>query len=400
MIYHDYNKALVYYIGYWLPAAAITKLVGFMIPTIYLTESAFFIGNIFLWIWTSLGIIFVELLLFTYAKPRNGRRILLIPLVMVFFSGMDILGVIRDVIVRGEQFQGLHIEWWSTGLQFSSLTTCLFWVFNQTIIPWMAILCVLQEEKMRNYIFIGICTLAAGPIPMLGIAVYMLLNGIYKGIDSIINRNLKGFFQEVFSPVNCLAIFILPVFLLYYKSNQMITNGMGTGSTIFSMFEIVTITDRFLIEALLFIMIEVGIYLVLLYRTFKSDIFYYITFASAFIAPIVKISGADDFVTRFSIPLVMVVASMCLKYLVNYDTNRVKSKMEKLIGIVLCTCLFIGSATPMTEFFRGYNAMLQTGKIANVYDEIKTFDQDMAFSFFTVSDYKNSAFFKYLMPDK
>lgn len=398
VIYPDYDKALVYYIGYWLPAASITKVVGAIVPKIYMTEQAFAIGNIFLWIWTSIGIFLVELLLLTYAKPQKRRRVMLVPIFIVFFSGMDILGVIRDVIVRGQQFQGLHIEWWSTGLQFSSLTTCLFWVFNQTIVPWLAILCVLQEEKLQNYVFIGICTLAAGPIPMVGIAVYMLCSGIYKGINSIVNKELKAFIIEVMSPVNCLSIFILPIFLLYYKSNQAISNGIGTGSTIFSMFEIVTITGNFFIEILLFIMLEAGIYLLFLYRTYKEDIFYYITIITAMIAPIVKLRGADDFVTRFSIPTVMVLAAMCLKYLANYGMQKINDRLNKYVCISMCVCLLIGAATPMTEFFRGYNAILQEGKIANVYDNVKTFDQDIPANFFTVHDYKNSAFFKYLMP--
>ncbi len=44
----------------------------------------------------------------------------------------------------------------------AALQPVLFWVFNQTIVPWLAILCVLQEEKLCNYVFIGICAFAAG----------------------------------------------------------------------------------------------------------------------------------------------------------------------------------------------------------------------------------------------
>lgn len=400
VIYPDYNKALVYYIGYWLPAASITKIIGFIVPDIYLSETAFTIGNIFLWIWTSMGVFLTELLLLTYAKPRLRYRQLLVPIILVFFSGMDIIGTMRSIIVEGKQFEIAHLEWWCY-LQFSSLTTCLFWVFNQTIVPWLAILCVLQEEKLCNYVFIGICAFAAGPIPMVGIAVYMLLNGLYKGIDSIANNNMKEFLKQVFSPVNCLAVFILPIFLLYYKSNQALNNGIaGTAFGVFSVFKLATITDEYIKNVILLLVFDVGIYLLLLYENYKNDIFFYITVITTIIAPFIQIGGSYDFTMRFSIPTVMVMAAMCLKYLVNYDTNKVTDKKSKYIFVILCVCLLIGSMTPITEFFRGYNTMLQTGKIVNVCDDIKTFNQDIPANNFTAHDYKNSAFFKVFLPDK
>ena len=85
VIYPDYDKALVYYIGYWLPTATLVKIIGFIAPNIYLTERAFAIGNILLWIWTSIGIFLTELLLLTYVKPKSGNRMLLIPGILVFF---------------------------------------------------------------------------------------------------------------------------------------------------------------------------------------------------------------------------------------------------------------------------------------------------------------------------
>lgn len=400
VIYADYNKALVYYIGYWLPAASLTKIVGIIKPDIYLTEQAFAIGNIFLWIWTSIGVFLTELLLFTYAKPKS-RKVLIVPIILIFFSGMDVIGAVRNIILNGKQFWDIHIEWWCDDLQFSSLTTCLFWVFNQAIVPWLAILCVLQEEKLHNYVFIGICTFAAGPIPMVGIAVYMLLNGIYKAIKSVFNKSIKDFLKEVFSAVNCLALLILPVFILYYKSNQALNNAVaGATSGVFSVFKFATITNDFMGNVVWFLFLEAGVYLILLYRSYKGDIFFYITIVTIFIAPFIKLGGQSDFVARFSIPTVMVIAAMCLKYLVNFDQSKLIDRISKKIYILLCVCLFIGAVTPLTEFFRGYSVMLQTGKVANVCDDIKTFDQDIPANNFTVHDYKNSLFFKYFFPEE
>lgn len=401
VIYPDYDKALVYYIGYWLPTATLVKIIGFIAPNIYLTERAFAIGNILLWIWTSIGIFLTELLLLTYVKPKSGNRMLLIPGILVFFSGLDIIGVLRVIIRWQIPFPALHLEWWCQGLQFSSLTTCLFWVFNQTIVPWLAILCILQENKVNNYVFICICTFAAGPIPMLGISVFMILNAVYKGVVSIFTKKIRKFVFEVFSPVNCMAILIMPIFLVYYLSNQALNNGMSNKSLgIFSVFKIETITNKFIGEVILFWFLEAGIYLVLLYRKYKYDIFYYVVIITTIIAPFVKVGEGTDFVMRFSVPSIMVLAAMCLKYLVDYDFKNTNKKVDKSICVFLCVCLMLGAMTPLTEFFRGYNAMLQTGKIANVCDNVITFNQDTPANNFTAHDYKNTLFFKYLYQEE
>ena len=144
-------------------------------------------------------------------------------------------------------------------------------------------------------------------------------------------------------------------------------------------------------------MLEVGIYIILLYKNFKRDIFYYIVIVTAIMAPFFKIGGKFEFVMRFSIPTIMVLAAMCLKYLVNYTAGNA---INDLICGLLCLCLAIGAVTPMTEMFRGYNTMLQTGKIVNVCDDIVTYNQDIPDNNFTSHDYKNSLFFKYFYSEE
>ena len=60
--------------------------------------------------------------------------------IMIFFSGLDIIGC----FIQEWNFQSfasiLHLEWWLEGFQFSSNTTCLFWVYNQAVPAWIATL--------------------------------------------------------------------------------------------------------------------------------------------------------------------------------------------------------------------------------------------------------------------
>lgn len=398
VVYEKYDKAMVYYVAYWLPCASLVKGIGYFIPAIYDSDMAFHIGNIFLLFWTSCGVFLVELLLVSYAKPKSFQRLLLIPVIMIFFSGLDIIGVIRDVVTEGKTFHDIHIEWWSEKLQFSSLTTCLFWVFNQAIIPWIAILCILQEETIDSYVFIGICTFASAPIPFVGLVVYMLINALKVGVESFINQNGKLFLKQIFSIQNIMCLLIIPIFLLFFQSNTSVNTGVNNSTMDSITFFSLNLLDLEIIqEILLFILLEIGIYLLLLYFDFRSDIFYYITAGTAIISPLFSIGTGQDFVMRFSIPTIMVTAAMCIKILVNYDKNKT-GKRGRICCVLLCICLIIGSVTPLTEFFRGYNAMLQNGKIANVYDEVKTFDQELVDYNFVTYDYQNQVFFRYLAP--
>lgn len=50
------------------------------------------------------------------------------------------------------------------------MTTCLFWVFNQTVVPWLMTLCVLNEKSVENYALLGLLALPFGPLPFVGLA--------------------------------------------------------------------------------------------------------------------------------------------------------------------------------------------------------------------------------------
>jgi hypothetical protein len=123
--------ALVYYFGFWLPAAIIGKIFGL---------TAGYFAQFF---WASLGIfLFYYLIIAKYIK-----KIVFWPLlVLFFFSGLDILGM----YLLGKKFSDIsstaHIEWWASYpvFQFSSMTTQLFWVFNQAVPAWLATLVLLM----------------------------------------------------------------------------------------------------------------------------------------------------------------------------------------------------------------------------------------------------------------
>lgn len=106
--------------GYFLPPAALTKLAGIRWATMILLG------------WTALG---VALFLALLPLPRQfGWRLVLVALAVVFFSGMDYLGVL--LVLGHVPIFPTPLEWWRQWT-FSSLTAQLLWAPNHALALWL-----------------------------------------------------------------------------------------------------------------------------------------------------------------------------------------------------------------------------------------------------------------------
>ena len=88
--------------------------------------------------WTALGVaLFLAL---AVSRVASLRAATVVVLVLVFFSGMDLVGT---VLRGGLELAGNlritdHLEWWAERFQYSSNTTQLFWVPNHALAGWIA----------------------------------------------------------------------------------------------------------------------------------------------------------------------------------------------------------------------------------------------------------------------
>jgi len=381
VVYSEFNRTLVYYIGHWMVPGLFGKMA------LGITNSsniAWIVGNITLLIWTSIGATIVLLLLIKLLKCDSRKKIFITILMMIFFSGLDFIGT----MITG-RYDAMHIEWWVRGLQFSSITTCLFWVFNQSIIPWIITLIVLQEKNVKNYAFLIVICLLSGPFPTVGIAIYMVVLGIIELIKHIKNKQFKEFILDVFSIQNIVAILlILPIFILYLTSNSAASMGvkisLGTieeGVTYF------TLIQRYI----LFIILELGVYAAFIFKDNKRNPIYYTTIAYLIIVPLIKMGESSDFCMRVSIPGVLILMCLIIKYL--FDNIEIKKKTCTVLIILLC----IGAATPFIEMRRSV-VQLNDNNIVNVKDTIGTFNQEEVrlIDNFVANDYQEKTFYKYL----
>ena len=393
VVYPERDSMLVYYTGHWMVPAFITKGLGKLGVS---EDMLWFIGNQLLWIFTAAGVFIVMLLILCLVKTNDPKKQLIIPLILVGFSGLDIIGVIIDMLFFHEVSLGsFHIEWWSGFLQYSSMTTCLFWVFNQVVIPWIVILSFMQEKNASRFVYLGLCCTLAGPIPFLCVFFYMIVDAAVKITGSARRKELKAAdaLKEYFHPVNLISIIPLLIFVKFFSTNAALSittnaNSEITGS--FLWFKFNDISDPVILRHyLLFLILEVMIYFVLLYRKHEKDYIYWTTVVLLMVAPFISLGNSSDFVMRFSVPALMVLLVFCARALLSDD---IKENLTFKAKRILVTCLIIGSITPLTEFARGYYYMLMNGKFANTRDSIVTLandeDDTTIFDNFMAFDYK------------
>ena len=439
VVYRTTNASLVYYIGYWLPAALLGK--GMFLLTGRL-PIAWTVGNMALWAWSAICVFTVFLLLLVYLQTASKKQMWFIILIFVFFSGIDIVGTLYNWIFRRWGFP-THLEWW-TVYQFSSMTTALNWVFNQSVFAWMATVLFLLEKKVRNYALIIVLLLSSSPIPAVGLGLYMVGYALYLLWGAIRKKNAPRFWRDVFTVQNVIPVLtLLPIYFLYYKTNLAVNVGQAytvvpprdwggiifllglTAALIFTAWWLrrrqisirpklwLTVFATLLvivavmlfdpstrISYFVFLVMEVFAFLLLLWKDYQDSPLFYLTWGIAMLCPLITVGTAGDFCMRASLPVVFVLMVMCMRYLLDHaSVLKQKGGVEKALYIALIVLMLLGAVTPIVEFFRGARDYILGYR---AFDWIYTLDQIFTGELegtdrnFIARSYQEHFFFRYL----
>lgn len=376
VFYDTYDGALSYYIGTWLPAAIIGKCAYLMGAG---TEPSFMAGNVTLLIYCTFGMSVLFLLLLMYFKTTKPKQVAFIIIGFVFFSGMDFVG-------NEFKIDSFHIEWWALTFQYSSLTTCLCWVFNQTIIPWVCTALLLHEKTVSNYVLIGMACLFSGPFPFIGFFIFCLAMGIKRLSDMVKEKKGKDFVKEIFSVSNiCSVLFIFPIVGSFLLANTMMSKYKSDEP----IFLPPTWCFENYILYILFLLFEVLIFAVLIAKPNRKNYLFYVMLAQLIIYPIFNVGINSDLTMRSSIPAIFMLYVFCYQYMltnpmISPRNPKAKSKenFESLISrinllhIVLVICLLIGSITPGVELARGFGRVYYRGLNDRATDFVVTLERD------------------------
>lgn len=308
---------LLYYFSYWLPAALVGKIFNASV------------GEFFLFLWTWFGLCLLYYFILVYLK-----KISLVPLfILIFFSGADIVGTF---LLHGKLPPlGSHIEWW-TFMQYSSMTTCLYWVFNQAVPAWLGTILFLLDKRIGARFFIVALVVAFSPFPaigLLGILCILAVLDYHKGIP----------FDRKFSRQTGYIIAGFLIFCLYYFFDKQ--TGRGLHLFLFSGYPLGIFSPQYL----LFVFIEFYCIAFCCNRIIADNKKIFIAACVLlYIIPFVQIVSTRDFIMRVSIPSLFILCIFVMKSLMKKSCH-ISTKFYQCILVVL---LVVGSITPLNEIYR------------------------------------------------
>jgi hypothetical protein len=328
-------KMLIYYVGFWLPAALIAKFTNWQI------------ANFALFIWSLLGLLLVTHHLASTLKTSPFKATLL----LILFSGLDALGV----WLFPKDYPTLlppitHLETWAGNLQYSSFTTQLFWVFNQAIPAWLVISVIARSEATKQsrsgyeiasgeeqerhrtsspqgndelILLWSLCFFFA-PLVSVGLLPYIL-------IELIKQTDFKSSFKNLNPAIILSALIIFLLSISYFLSN---TAAQQRG------FQSLPITNF-----LAFFLLEGGLLWLILILSKYRDPRWIVTGALLALIPFIQLGSDRDFVMRASIAPLFYLMLMTGETIFNKNTPRA-------LLITFYFLLSIGAITPLYEINR------------------------------------------------
>lgn len=366
VVSYDGSRGLIYYIGFWLPAACFGKVFGL--------EAGYTVQVI----WAVLGIFIVYYLICVFRK-----KVELWPLVfMIFFSGLDYVGA----WILGEAGTDLkiaqHLEWWAVDFQFTSMTAQLYWVFNQAIPAWVATIVIMTQKNCRNMLFVLSLMMLSSTIPFVGlipIVVYLYIKRIREGREC---------WREIITFQNIVGVFIIGgctfLYLIGNVSGQMINKDNA---------ELVIIEPMAgLLRYMLFFFLEFGIYLCFVLQYRKKDFLVYLLIIVLVLCPFIKVGGGHDFCMRASVPALFILMLMGMEA---WESIRQSGRKYLLVGY--CVVLLLGGKTAFNEMHRSVRETywrVSNGESVK-YPEISIENQLLQFGNFS-GEISGNWFFQYL----
>jgi len=265
-------QMLVYYIGYWLPAAWVGKRGGWEM------------ANAALFLWTWVGVLLAAALVALRLRWPLWKAMFL----LIFFSGMDALGVLLFPQAYPTLWPPIqHLEIWAGSLQYSSFTTALFWVFNQALPAWIGLGLLVNGDEKLPLLLLWALMFFFAPLPALGMLPFLVVQWLEAG------RSARGFSWKR---------------LLFSQLTLPNLVGFLIGMIAFSYFSVNTAAQNRAFQAipplllLRFFLLEGGALWMLLGKSRLGDPRWWLVGILLLLLPFYKVGSANDFVMRASIP--------------------------------------------------------------------------------------------------
>lgn len=266
---------------------------------------------------------------------RHARKRVIGLLVAVWFSGMDVFGLLFMRAIGRSELAFDHIEPWAS-LQYSSNITLLFWVPQHALAGWFgAVLFLLHRAgAVRLGVFLASVPLLAlwSPLSVLGLLPFAAV----AGLTALAKRRLTAY------------DFLLPAIatLLALASAAYLSAGGDSVGTRLQRPSGLAYLAIQLFEVLPFVVAA----LMAVPRSRFGRAPVVIAAACLLVLPFIQIGTSVDLMMRGSIPALTIVAVAIGEALGNVD--RGASEFRRLGAMALVVILAVGAVTPTLEIRR------------------------------------------------
>ena len=309
-------------------------------------------------LWTWCG---VSLILLMFTRGCRGWKVIVAAMVLIFFSGMDIVRIALlegwDWFEFGFGVDGWpridlgrsHLEWDRSSdikIQFSSHIVGLMWVPKHFVAAGLYVLLFMQLRRHGPFLAISGVLLAASlfwsPFVAIGLLPFALV--------SLIERGIRPFLRWQ----NLLMSLPLAALLFVYLSS-------GTGSVehgwiweihLNSLQEAVFLPILYLCEFLV-----VAFLLLVLRPRLRLNLFFITCLATLLLLPLYSFGSNNELVMRGAMPALFLLCYFCKDAITG--PTFFSSRRQMIRNLTLCSLLIvvlvIGAVTPLFELVRANN---------------------------------------------
>lgn len=369
-------RQLVYYVSWWLPAAAVVKMTGCSID----------FGQTLLFFWTLCNVWAAFYLLVRFLKTYSK----LILCVMMLFSGLDVVG--WTILHRYISFTK-HMEWWASYFQYSGMTTQLYWVFNQAVPVWIIMGLLLLLTSSKCIAALSALSFACSPFATVGL-VPIAITAILKPLNAE-KQTFAGKIRAALTPANIL----IPALMLLTYGSYYLQNSTATGVVVQGGGFVFTRSGApFYKVAICYaalLVMEVYVYFLALGKAAMHRRFYWVTLIELTLIPLHRSEGINDFCMRASLPALFLLMVMVLQCCLDGSLNAGPQGRWRKKLVMVCLC--IGFWASANEITRSVYYTLTLPRAEYIQNQLESIIDAGSLKHYIADAYEDSFFYQYIM---
>lgn len=358
----DGRSLLCYYFAYWLPSAIVGKAAGLAW------------AQCFLFVWSVVGV-FLFCRILAVLHPRHA---LLVLLFLIICSGLDVIPYAATHLADFRPW--CHLEVYCPW-QYSSPTTCLFWVYNQAIPAWICVALLLSTPlSLAQKVFVSSLLFCLSPFPFIGFVLYVAIEHCVVVVQQIhrahaFKQCLVAEIEALFNNRQWIYCCVGCVFA-YIASSFMGCTGRELESFFFYRFDTLWYVVFCIVEFALpcSLMLRYG------YKVREVSVILCILA----VIPFFQIISFKDYVMRVSMVPLMLMYVYFFSFII---VNRHK----RLLVTICLSYIAIGAVIPMSEMLRTVKQTCLSPVCTSYVEDLKPHPN------FNSKTYQQSKYGKYLM---